>query len=274
VIPVLILLAVLLVGALSLIVPRFVRSYRRKKIKSKPFPKEWRDILKRRIPYFRQMPADLQLQLKKHIQVFVAEKQFKGFQGIEIDDDIRVTVAAQACLLLLNRSTDYFPKLKYVYVYPSAFYRKQQVVDDAGVHHDKKQVLLGESWDYGKVILSWDDTVAGAANPIDGSNVVIHEFAHQLDHESGTTNGAPILAKIAWYTDWSQVFQQEFERLQTTIRHGGDTLLGSYAATNPAEFFAVSSEVFFEKSHQLKRDHDKLYHQLSRYYCVDPVNWS
>ncbi len=272
--PIFWLIITLIIGTLALFAPRIWRSIKRRQIKREPFPKTWRDILRRRIPYFRDMPADLQLQLKKHIQVFIAEKQFRGFQGVEITDEVKVTIAAQACLLLLNRSTDYFPKLRFIYVYPSAFYRRHSQVDQAGVHHESRQLLLGESWDYGKVILSWDDTLAGAADPQDGRNVVIHEFAHQLDHESGTTNGAPILAKVALYPNWAKVFQTEFANLQARLRTGIDSVIDPYGATNPAEFFAVTSEIFFERPKALAREHSELYQQLAQYYCVDPLNWS
>lgn len=247
--------------------------FQRNQIKKQPFPESWRKIIKRRMPYFKQMPADLQLQLKKHIQVFIAEKQFAGYQGIQINDDIKVTVAAQACLLLLNRKTDYYPKLNTIVLYPGAFIKNQAATDTIGVHSEQSTVLLGESWDFGKVILSWEHTVEGANEPNDGANVVIHEFAHQLDQENGTANGAPILGKDGNYKCWSTVFDQEYQQLKQQTHHNEPSLLDSYGATNPAEFFAVASEVFFEQSKLLFDQHRGLYLQLKSYYQVDPVNW-
>ncbi|QBF81946.1 zinc-dependent peptidase [Shewanella maritima] len=246
---------------------------RRVKITAQPFPKAWRQILKRRFPYFQSMPTDLQLQLKKHIQVFVAEKKFVGCAGLEIDDEVKVTIAAQACLLLLNRPNHYYPKLKQILVYPHAFVVQSQSVDGNGVHASQRQVHLGESWENGKVILSWHSAKAGADDPFDGSNVVIHEFAHQLDQETGTANGAPFLGKIDDYPTWTQVLSREFEQLRHCARNHIPSLFDYYGATNPAEFFAVISETFFEKPQQFHQQHPDLYQELSRFYQLNPIHW-
>ena len=249
------------------------REYQRNKVRNQPFKKSWRKILQQRMPYFRQMPADLQLQLKQHIQVFLAEKEFVGCNGIKINDDIKITVAAQACLLLLNRKTNFYPKLKTILVYPRAFIKEQQSLQPNGVQHTQTAVLAGESWEYGKVVLSWQDTIDGAKIPDDGRNVVIHEFAHQLDQENGKANGAPILEKGQSYQCWSDVFSVKFEQLKNEATLGAPSLFDYYGATNPAEFFAVASEVFFEQAQQFNAQHPKLYRQLTQYYQVDPVHW-
>ncbi|TWX65762.1 zinc-dependent peptidase [Colwellia sp. C1TZA3] len=247
--------------------------YKRRLIKAKPFKKQWRKIIQQRMPYFRQMPADLQLQLKQHIQVFLAEKEFVGCNGVVITDEIKITIAAQACLLLLNRKTNYYPKLRSILVYPSAFVKQQQTRNGDGVLFTQKMVLAGESWDFGKVVLSWQDTLVGAKIPDDGHNVVIHEFAHQLDQENGRANGAPILAVGQSYQSWSEVFSTHFSVLQKQVNTGKPSLFDYYGATNPAEFFAVASEVFFEQSKQFSQQHPKLYQQFTQYYKVDPLYW-
>jgi len=247
--------------------------YKRSLLKAKPFKRQWRKIIQQRMPYFRKMPADLQLQLKQHIQVFIAEKDFVGCNGLVITDEIKITIAAQACLLLLNRQTQYYPKLKTILVYPSAFVKQQQSRNVDGVHFSQKVVLAGESWDFGKIVLSWQDTLAGAQIPDDGRNVVIHEFAHQLDQEDGSANGAPILAEGQSYQCWSEVFSRQFEILQKQANTGAPSLFDYYGATNPAEFFAVASEVFFEQSQQFNQGYPQLYRQLTQYYKVDPVHW-
>jgi len=249
------------------------KTYQRRKISQKPFKKSWRKIIQNRMPYFRQMPADLQLQLKQHIQVFLAEKTFVGCNGVEITDEIRITVAAQACLLLLNRKTNYYPKLQTILVYPRAFIKEQQTIGADGIQHTKKTALAGESWEYGKVVLSWQDTLDGAEVPDDGRNVVIHEFAHQLDQENGKANGAPILGKRQSYQCWSEVFSAQFEQLKRQANTGSPSLFDYYGATNPAEFFAVASEVFFEQSKQFYQQYPKLYRQIQQYYQVDPIHW-
>lgn len=263
--------AVLLIGFIA--GKPYWQSYQRKKVMAQPFKKSWRKILQTRMPYFRLMPADLQLQLKQHIQVFLAEKQFVGCNGVKITDDIRVTVAAQACLLLLNRKTDYYPKLKTILIYPSAFIKEQLTTQAGGVQFAQKSVLAGESWDFGKVVLSWQDTIEGAMIPDDGRNVVIHEFAHQLDQENGRANGAPILAKGQNYNDWSAAFLAQFNQLQRQAACGELSLFDHYGATNPAEFFAVASEVFFEQAKVFYQQFPELYQQLRQYYQVDPIHW-
>ncbi|MDO6710877.1 zinc-dependent peptidase [Aliiglaciecola sp. 2_MG-2023] len=249
------------------------REFKRKRMNRVPFPKAWRKVLQQRMPYFRKMPADLQLQLKQHIQVFLSEKNFVGCNGVVITDEIRVTIAAQACLLLLNRKTDYYPKLRTILVYPSAFAKQQQSRSSDGVHFTQNVAMSGESWGFGKIVLSWQDTLDGAYLPNDGHNVVIHEFAHQLDQEDGLADGAPILGKDQSYASWADVFSAQFEQLKHHAKTGTHSIFDYYGATNPAEFFAVASEVFFEKSKQLKHEHPKLYQQLRLFYRVDPSLW-
>ncbi|WP_144213479.1 M90 family metallopeptidase [Shewanella donghaensis] len=246
---------------------------RRQSVTATPFPKAWRKILKYRIPYFKALPTDLQLQLKNHIQVFIDEKQFVGCDGFEITDEVKVTIAAQACLLLLNRKTDFYPKLKQILVYPYAFIVQKNNTDFAGVASTKHNVLLGESWGNGKIILSWKSTLDGAADPFDGQNVVIHEFAHQLDQENGNANGAPTLRDITDYKTWSTTLGREFESLQYCAQQHLPSLFNYYGATNPAEFFAVISETFFEKPVEFYQQHNLLYKELSQFYQLDPINW-
>lgn len=262
---------------------------KRQRIRAQPFPAQWRDILKRRVPYVRTMPADLQLQLKAHIQVFLAEKAFIGCDGLEITDEIRITIAAQACLLILNRSSFYYPELRQILVYASSFVVQREHTDGAGIKHAGRQVLAGESWSNGQVVLSWHDTLDGAAVPNDGNNVVIHEFAHQLDQEKGAANGAPLLARRAHYRRWSQVLNEEYRALQARIRFRHERplysprddaipapqepLFSDYGATDPAEFFAVVSEVFFERPARMAQEHSALYQELARFYRLDPLSW-
>ncbi|HCH70642.1 MAG TPA: hypothetical protein DE042_09270 [Colwellia sp.] len=249
------------------------REYQRNKIKKQPFKKQWRKIIQQRMPYFRKMPADLQQQLKQHIQVFLAEKNFIGCNGVQITDEIKITVAAQACLLLLNRKTNFYPKLHTILVYPHAFIKEQQSMHTDGVLHTTKKALAGESWGFGKVVLSWQDTLDGANIPDDGRNVVIHEFAHQLDQENGKANGAPILDKEQNYKGWSEAFSSQFEKLKRQAQTGKSSLFDYYGASDPAEFFAVASEVFFEQAKQFHYEYPTLYQQLKQYYHVDPIHW-
>lgn len=269
----LVVLAVCLLFLACLVGQPYYRAYRRRKIRSRAFPPAWREILRQRVPYFRKLPADLQLQLKQHIQVFMAEKKFIGCGGLDVTDTMRVTIAAQACLLILNRKTDYYPNLERILIYPGAFIVDKMESDAAGVLSEQCDVLAGESWSDGQIILSWEDTVDGAGIADDGRNVVIHEFAHQLDQENGPANGAPSLAHGEHYRSWSEVFSAEYSKLQEQAHSRQGSLLDHYGATDPAEFFAVASEVFFEQPEEMADLHPALYRQLSRFYRIDPLSW-
>jgi Mlc titration factor MtfA (ptsG expression regulator) len=219
------------------------------------------------------MPVDLQLRLKQQIQVFVAENAFVGCDGLSITDEIRVTIAAQACLLILQRPGKHFPNLRQILVYPASFVVNRVHTDGIGVAHHARQVLAGESWSQGQVILSWHDTLEGAAIADDGQNVVIHEFAHQLDQETGAANGAPMLRRRAHYARWSQVLGAEFKALQAGAWQDEVSLFSDYGATDPAEFFAVISEVFFEQPRRMAAQHPALYQELTQFYGLDPSAW-
>ncbi len=254
--------------------PWYRQRQRQRLIADTAFPADWRKILRQQLPLYRSLPADLQLRLKKLIQLFLAEKQFIGCEGLEISDEIRLNIAAQACLLLLNRPGALFPTLRTILVYPAAYLVPQVQADQAGVVSNQLQLRLGESWQQGKVILSWPDSQHGAALPHDGYNVVLHEFAHQLDQENGGANGAPWLPSAQAYLDWSQVLSREFALLQQQLAQGQQSLFDPYAATNPAEFFAVITEVFFEQPQSFLQQHPALYQQLRNYYRLDPSLWS
>jgi Mlc titration factor MtfA (ptsG expression regulator) len=262
-------------------------AWRRGRLRRQAFPAAWRATLRRRMPYFSLLPADLQLQLKRHMQVFLAEKRFVGCAGLVVTDEMRVTIAAQACLLLLNRRTDYFARLREILVYPGRYVARSIKGDGSGLLHEGREARSGESWAHGQVVLSWDDVLDGAAVPDDGRNLVIHEFAHQLDQEKGHANGAPWLGGAARRRRWSQVLGAAYARLQAQVRERAwaapasqDTsgavdmpLIDAYGASDPAEFFAVVSEVFFEQPRRLAAEDPDLYREFRAYYRVDPLSW-
>jgi Mlc titration factor MtfA (ptsG expression regulator) len=247
---------------------------RRKRLRSRPFPEAWREILERRVPYVRLLPRELRRQLEQHIQVFIAEKSFVGCDGLEISDEVRVTIAAQACLLILDRRTDYYPGLTQILVYPGAFVIERLRAEPSGVLQEQRHALSGESWTHGQVVISWEDALEGAAIVDDGRNVVIHEFAHQLDQQKGYANGAPWLGRRDRYARWSQVMLEEFARLQQQAAIGEPSLFSYYGASSPAEFFAVVSEVFFEQPRDMAALHPALYAELRNFYRVDPATFA
>ena len=184
---------------------------------------------------------------------------------------MKLVIAAQACILLLHRSTDYFPHLDSIVIYPHPYVSKTQHRLPGGVIAEGTEARFGESWGFGTVILAWDDVLAGARDAYSGHNVVMHEFAHQLDEEGGGADGAPALELRSQYTAWARVLSAEFLRLNQDADAGRKTVMDKYGATNPAEFFAVATETFFEKPVQLKRKHPDLYDELKLFYRQDPV---
>jgi len=267
--PWLFLVAVIVAIAVALWIPR----WRLRRALAAPFPEEWTRILERNIAIYPALPATLRGQLHGLVKQFLHQKYFTGAGGLEVTDEVRVTIAAEACMLILNRPTGVYPALRYIIVYPSAFIVERQSRDLAGVVHMAPRDLLGESWHNGKVILAWDSVLRGARNFTDGHNVVLHEFAHQLDSEDGSVDGAPLLTGASSYRSWAAVFSKEFEELQRDSEQGSVSLFDHYGATNPAEFFAVATETFFEKPVSMAEHHKELFDALKSYYCLDPREW-
>lgn len=244
---------------------------RRERLRATPLPSRWRSIIARNVPYVALLPPSDRQELEGHIQVLLAEKKFMGCAGLEITDEIRLTIAAQAALLLLHRDTDYFPLMRTVLVYPDRFMVKHSIEQEDGTVVEEEVEQAGESWQGGPVVLSWQDVVESAADPHDGYNVVLHEFAHQLDDESGGTDGAPDLGSTSRYRAWAHAFSHEYEQLQDAVLSGRILLLDEYGAESPAEFFAVATECFFECPRALRNEHPELYAQLAQYYYQDPA---
>jgi hypothetical protein len=252
----------------------FWPAIRRRRILSRAFPESWLRILQQRLPFFGRLSTQEQQRFKELIRLFLADKQFIGCAGQEINDDIRVTIAAQACLLVLNRPESHYQNLRSILVYPSTFVARREVRDELGLVSTSHSAMLGESWSQGKVVLAWDNVEHGVRDLHDGQNVVLHEFAHQLDSESGATNGAPLLLTRGGYKSWATVFQMEFEQLQQSVLLHQPSLIDEYGATNPAEFFAVATETFFERPREMAAHHSELYRELSGFFKIDPARWA
>jgi Mlc titration factor MtfA (ptsG expression regulator) len=256
----------------------FLKNRRRDKVRQQQFPNEWEQVLQDNVAVYSRLTHELHGQLKELILVFLDEKRFEGCGSLEVTDEMRVTIAGQACLLLLNRETDFFPALKTILLYPSSYVHPEKEEES---HDVEGAEILGESWQYGPVVLSWDSARHGAVNQRDGENVVLHEFAHQLDQIDGEADGAPKLGRglslrerLARYKTWSAVFQREFDAHRDRVDSGRRTVIDEYGATNPAEFFATATEAFFEKSRALQKKHPELYRELKTFYRLDPIEWS
>ena len=248
------------------------RKRNREALKSAAFNPSWVLILQNNITLYNKLPENLKHRLHGLINVFLYEKSFHGYNGLQINDDIKVTIASQACMLLLNRDDDIYPSLKNILVYPDAF-KSMQTESDGTVETVKEIVRIGESWRLGHVVLSWRHSKLGAMDEDDGHNVVYHEFAHQLDHEDGAIDGTPVLDSANSYDQWAKIFSHEYIRLMRQTDAGQKSLIDAYGAVSEGEFFAVVTELFFERPKLLSLEHPELYQELSKYYRLNPLEW-
>jgi Mlc titration factor MtfA (ptsG expression regulator) len=266
--------ALLVAAALAPWAPALLRRLRRAHRLRGPFPAAWRRMLQQRMPLYARLPPPLQRELRRHVQVFVAEVPFVGCAGLVVRDEMRVLVAAQAALLRLGRPPGAWPNLRQVLLYPGAFIVDRVATDGLGLQRDERRVLAGESWQQGQVVLSWGDVIAGAADPDDGRNVVLHEFAHQLDQERGAATGAPFLGRRDAYAAWAAAFGEAFADLRRRVEAGEPSVLDAYGAAEPAEFFACATEAFFERPAALAAEQPALARELAAFYRCDPRAWT
>lgn len=236
-----------------------------------PAPKEWHAILAENVPVYTRIPLELRARLHGHMHIFLNEVNFEGCGGLELTEEMRVTIAAQACLLLVGQEAIHYPRLRSVLVYPSTFVAGGK--GTYGGQFDDESARLGESWQHGTVVLSWNSVQRGGVNFEDGHNVAIHEFAHQLDQENSAVDGAPILENNSAYKTWARVFQEEYDDFLERVEKGKRTVIDDYGATEPAEFFSTATEAFFEKPDQLAKKRPELFEELRKYYRVDPREW-
>jgi hypothetical protein len=247
---------------------------RRNRLRYRPFAPLWNAIIENNLPVYTCLSPAKRRQLQGHIQVFLAEKEFIGCGGLQVTEEMKLIVAAVACLLLLNERGEYFPKLRSILIYPSTYFVNETTSTGNYVVEEKRVARLGESWVKDQVVLSWEQVKQDTRNWRDGHNVVLHEFAHQLDQADGRAEGVPILPRNSDYAIWAQVMTEEYQQLCNDVQRGVKTVMDNYGATNPAEFFAVATETFFEKPQQLLKKHPALYELLQRYYQLDPVQWA
>ena len=248
------------------------KRWRRRRAAGRVFPQEWLSIIERNVPFYRRLSHEDQKELLGHILIFLNEKRFEGCGGLKMTDEIKITIAAQACILLLHRRTDYYPGLSSILVYPEAYVANHTEYLADGTIAEGPDVLMGESWHHGSVVLSWNDVRRGSADIHDGHNVVFHEFAHQLDSSEGKGDSSEVLANSSSFIAWARVLQKEYQNLRSNAGSGRPTFLDQYGATNPAEFFAVVTEYFFKKSRELQKLHPQLYEELKRFYQQDPAS--
>ncbi|HEC18838.1 MAG TPA: zinc-dependent peptidase [Gammaproteobacteria bacterium] len=230
----------------------------------------WEQVVVTALTHFHLSHQELH-RLRELASLFLQEKTITGAGGHEVDDEQRALIAAQACLLILNLGLDWYEGWQEIIVYPGSFVVQREEQDELGLVHEQRAVLGGEAWGRGPVILAWDDARPGSHPHGQGSNVILHEFAHKLDMLNGKANGMPPLHKDMDRQAWTQVFSRAFEQLQARVQRHHRTCIDPYGAENPAEFFAVVSEEFFMVPDCLHRDQPALYGQLQRFYHQDPL---
>jgi Mlc titration factor MtfA (ptsG expression regulator) len=255
---------------LTTMVLSWFKHRRRSKLRAQTFPAAWAQWLSQNVLHYRDLGPNEQAALREIVQVLIAEKNWEGCGGLTLGDEIKVTIAAQAALLLLAIDHDYFPRVLSILVYPTEYLTPHEYIGPDGVVHEGLS-NLGEAWYRGPVILSWDDAAYDGLHPYDGENLVLHEFAHQLDMEDRETDGTPPLAARGERRRWQQVMETEYQQLIEDTEQGRRVLLDEYGATDRAEFFAVATECFFERPSDMQRRHPDLYHVLRSYYRQDPA---
>jgi MtfA peptidase len=251
----------------------WLRERHRTEVRQRPFSPLWEAFLYANVAHYRMLDDAERAELREMVQVFLEEKEWEGCGGLELTDEIRITIAAQACLLQLGFPHDYYRNVASIVVYPSTVVVPQRrfgVFESVGVVEGEVPIL-GQAFDRGPVVLVWDAILRGARHPELGHNVVYHEFAHKLDLLDGAADGTPLLADREQFEDWVAVCNREFLRLRTLADNGRKTFLDEYGATSEAEFFAVATEEFIDRPIPLRKHSPDLYRVISAYYNQDPA---
>ncbi len=241
---------------------RWYKNWKRSRLVKAGFPAAWVPHLEN-LPFVAGLSREQRMRLEELTLVLIDQVYWEGRAGLEVTDEMRVSVAAQACRLTLALGDDAYRNVQTVYLFPATY-------SAPGGEGESASHRLGEAWLRGPVVLSWDATRRGAANEDDGRNVIYHEFAHKLDMIDGYADGSPPARNREAYDTWNKVASREFERLKKSTDRGKKTLLDAYGATNQAEFFSVSTEVFFERPDRLRDRHEDLYRCLASFYGQDP----
>ena len=248
------------------------RKRRRSQIRSRSFPNGWSDILHRNVRLYDSLSQEERAKLRGDLQILVAEKNWEGCGGLPMSEEIQVTIGAQACLLILGLRDQYFDRVRSILVYPDSYVAPDRTVTKAGLVLEGKSAREGEAWYRGPVVLSWAESLAGGRRQTHGNNLVLHEFAHQLDMQNGgEIDGTPPLETTPQLRRWQEVMSYEYDCLLRDCHRGHPTLLDCYGTTNVAEFFAVATESFFERPRAMQHKHTQLYELLSGFYHQDPA---
>ena len=277
--------AVVILGAALVLRPVLLRLSQReaRRSESQPIPARWLSLLHQFVPATHHLSDAARLKLLRSARELIRTRHWEGARGLVLTEEIQLMIAAQACLLTLALPGEPFPGIREILVYPRTFVPRQTRDPRKWLQASepqRAQPLEGESWGNGVMVLAWDAVLEAARDPADGSNVVLHEFAHELDYERHLTAGlelsrigdgaANMTPSVADPDEWRHVLQASYERLCGRIEADVPSALDDYGATNIAEFFAVATETFFEQPAELAREEPELYAQLRGLYQQDP----
>lgn len=251
----------------------FFRKPKRAQLLRTPLTPDQAAYVAGHVRLLRVVPAALRERLAGVTQVLLAEKHFEGCQELRVTPPMKLTVMAQAALLQLGPHADYFPGLDSVLIYPEGFWVDHPREDETGLVCEDPEELAGESWQQGAVILSWADVEQDLQEPRAGYNVILHEFAHQLDDQTGTADGTPLLADAGLAARWTAAFGPAFDRHRKRAGRGREILFDADAAESPAEFFATAVELFFTLPRDLKQEYGAIYAVMAEHFGVDPAGW-
>lgn len=282
-------LGIILLAVLVWVVPYYWQKWRRRYLRSRPLTAARLRSLQATLPFFQSLPPEARRQLCANVSLFLHDKEFVGCEGLRVGDEMRVAIAAWACLLLVGRENRCYPDLHTILVYPGTYVARETHFEGL-VETTADSAREGESHYLGPVVLSWGDIETDLFHPEQGRNVIVHEFAHKLDEEDGVYDGRPLFAEGQSGSNWAPVFRREYERLRATVEgnavgpegpagagepgdDGEPSILDPYGAQSPAEFFAVASEAFFTLPVELRHHHRALYGELQAFYRLDPASW-
>ncbi|XKH00318.1 zinc-dependent peptidase [Marinobacter nauticus] len=250
----------------------FYQNWRRRRALQQPFPRPWRKLLRQQVPLYKRLKREQQQRLERRVRLFLDEKEFYGCNGFEVDDRVRLTIAGHACLLILERTFSDFDDVRSILVYPD-IYSTQATESDGLVVSTRHEIRAGEASSHGQVVLAWNQCKQAVSQPHSPHNVILHEFAHQLDYLDGSADGAPPLSGEQ-ARHWQQTMSQAWEHLQTTLEHHHKPWLDPYGATEPAEFFAVLTETFFQQPKHLWHEQPEVYKVLRDFYRLNPIDFT
>jgi len=236
-----------------------------------PIPPAWRTLIRRQLPLVARLSTQDQDRLYHRMQQFFREVPIEGCGGLQLTEEIRLTIGAQACLLLLRMPYPRYTRVRRVLVYPSSFIPKPQALHASGEIVPPDEPLDGQAWQSGTVVLGWDAVKRATRVATDGENVVLHEFAHMLDAEDGSLDGIPVLDSGSAYRAWAALLSLKFAEHTARVDKGEVTILDPYGAEDRAEFFAVATEAYFENPVALRKDQPDLYALLLDFYKIDPA---